>query len=197
MKRFDAAWKAASEFSMPMISSALTIIAAFLPLIFLLTGDTGEFIKSLPITIAIATACSLIVAFFFTPFLAFLFIKKGLKKNEKEEENKKKKFSLLNIIQKYFDKLINFSMKFKKTTLFIGLAVMILGVFLMKFPKQSFFPNAQRSQFVIQVIEPMDTKLEITNRDVKIIEEILKKDSSITSFSSFVGTSAPTLNPDS
>ena len=191
MKRFDAAWKAASEFSMPMISSALTIIAAFLPLIFLLTGDTGEFIKSLPITIAIATACSLIVAFFLTPFLAFLFIKKGLKKNEKEEENKKKKFSLLNFIQKYFDKLINFSMKFKKITLFIGLAVMILGVFLMKFPKQSFFPNAQRSQFVIQVIEPMDTKLEITNRDVKRIEEILKKDSSITSFSSFVGTSAP------
>jgi multidrug efflux pump subunit AcrB len=191
MKRFDAAWKAASEFSMPMISSALTIIAAFLPLVFILTGDTGEFIMSLPITIAIATSCSLIVAFFLTPFLAFLFIKKGLKKIEKEEENKKKKFSLLNFIQKYFDKLIDFSMSFKKTTLFIGLAVILLGVFFMKFPKQSFFPNAERNQFIIQVIEPMGTKLEITNGDVKKIEEILKKDESITSFASFVGTSAP------
>ncbi|MBT3174427.1 MAG: efflux RND transporter permease subunit [Lentimicrobiaceae bacterium] len=191
MKRFDAAWKAASEFSMPMISSALTIIMSFLPLVFVLSGDVGEFLMSLPITIAIATTCSLIVAFFLTPFLAFLLIKKGLKKDKKEDESKKKKFSLLNIIQISFDKLIDFSMGHKKITLFIGLAVIFLGVYFMKFPKQSFFPKAQRDQFVIQVMEPMGTKLEITNGDIKKIEDILKKDESITSFSSFVGTSAP------
>ncbi len=190
MKRFEAAWRSATEFSVPLFSSTLTIIMAFLPLIFILSGDTGEFLITLPITVTIAMSCSLVVAFFLTPYLAFLLIKKGLKKEEKEEE-KRKKFSPLLIIQQSFDHVINFSMKRKTITVFIGLAVIIFGVYFMKLPKQSFFPNAQRDQFIIQLIEPMGTKLEITNRDVQKIEKILKDDKNIKSFASFVGTSAP------
>ena len=190
MKRFEAAWRAATEFSIPLFSSTLTIIMAFLPLIFMLSGDTGEFLLTLPITVTIAMTCSLVVAFFLTPFLAFLLIKKGLKKEEAAEKAGKK-FSPLVIIQRTFDHVINFSMKRKTFTLVFGVAVILLGVYFMNLPKQSFFPNAQRGQFVIQLMEPMGTKLEITNADVRKIEKILQEDNNITSFASFVGTSAP------
>ncbi|MFC2106990.1 efflux RND transporter permease subunit [Bacteroidota bacterium] len=190
MKRFEAAWRSATEFSVPLFSSTLTIIMAFLPLIFILSGDTGEFLITLPITVTIAMLCSLVVAFFLVPYLAFLLIRKGLKKEENEEA-KHKKFSPLLIIQQTFDKVINFSMKRKAVTVIIGLSIILLGVYFMKLPKQSFFPNAQRDQFVIQVIEPMGTKLSVTDLDVKKIEKILKEDKNIKSFACFVGTSAP------
>ncbi|MCF8234241.1 MAG: efflux RND transporter permease subunit [Bacteroidales bacterium] len=187
MKRFEAAWRSATEFSVPLFSSTLSIIMAFLPLVFMLSGSTGEFLISLPVTVAIAMSCSLLVAYFLTPFLAFLFIRKGLKK----KDEKKKGFSFLNIIQNLFDHAIGWAMKRKAATIAIAIIAIVAGVFMMKLLKQQFFPNAERNQFVIQVFEPLGTKYDVTERDVSKIEEFLKKDSNITVFASFIGTSAP------
>lgn len=191
IKRFEAAWQSATEFSIPLISSTLSIIMAFLPLVFMLSGATGEFLITLPITVAISMICSLVVAFFLTPFLAYLFIRKGLKKKDPEGNKTKKKFSMLNAIQWIFDVSIEWAMKRKSITIILGVAMVIFGVLLFKAPKQQFFPDAQRNQFLIQVFEPMGTKLDVTLADVKKIEQVLAKDSLITAFASFTGTSAP------
>ena len=191
LSRYEAAWRSVNEFSIPLFSSTLTIIMAFLPLVFMLTGPTGQFLISLPITVAISMSCSLVVAFFLTPFLAFCFIKKGLKKNKNTTQKTKKKFSLLDIIQHIFDKGVNWAMQRRYTTIILAIAAIILGVLLMKLQKQEFFPSAQRSQFIIQIFEPLGTKLDITDADARKIEQILKSDSNITSFATFVGTSAP------
>lgn len=193
LSRFEAAWRSATEFSIPLFTSTLAIIMAFLPLVFMLSGATGQFLISLPVTVAISMTCSLIVAFFLTPFLAYLFIRKGLEKKIVETDSPKKKFSVLTIIQNIFDKGIEWA--FRRRTLTIGLAILtiILGVIFMNFPKQQFFPNAERSQFIIQIFEPLGTKLSITDADVKKIENILKKDTAITGFASFIGTSAPRI----
>ncbi len=191
LSRYDAAWKSATEFSIPLFSSTLSIIIAFLPLVFMLSGATGQFLITLPITVAIAMSCSLVVAYFLTPFLAFLFIRKGLKKDKINVDQPKKKFSMLNVIQSVFDKGIDWCMKRKTVTMIIALLTILLGVVMMKFPKQQFFPKAERNQFVIQVFEPLGTKYDVTLSDVKKIEEILEKDTNITAFASFVGTSAP------
>jgi len=187
MGRFEAAWRSATEFSVPLFSSTLAIIVAFLPLVFILSGATGEFLISLPVTVAISMTCSLIVAYFMTPLLAYLFIKKGLKEKKKKE----KKFSFLNIIQFLFNKSIDWAMKRKLLTVAVALVIVVCGILMMKLLKQQFFPMAERNQFVIQVFEPLGTRFDITNRDVKIIENILKKDTNITVFASFTGTSAP------
>ncbi len=196
ISRFDAAWQSATEFSIPLISSTLAIIMAFLPLVFLLTGATGEFLITLPITVAISMTCSLIVAFFLTPFLAYLFIRKGLASKEpvaKEGEisGKKKKFSLLGGIQHIFNGMIEWTMKRKILTIGLGAATLVMGVLIMSLPKQQFFPPAERSQFVIQLFEPLGTRFDVTASHVKLIEKILAKDQEITGFASFTGTSSP------
>ncbi len=188
MKRFEAAWKSASEFSVSLSSSTLSIIVAFLPLVFMLSGSTGQFLLSLPITVAISMSCSLVVAFFMIPFLAFVFIKKGLKK---DEDPGRKKFNVLDIIQGLFDQVVEWAMKRKALTIILGLLLVVLGALMFSIPKQQFFPDAQRNQFVIQVFEPMGTKFENTKADIQMIEDILLSDSNISSFASFIGTSAP------
>jgi len=123
--------------------------------------------------------------------LAFIFIKKGLDKKAEENKNEKKKFSVLNIIQSVFDKGIEWAFRRRSLTVILAVATVILGIFTMTLPKQQFFPNAQRNQFIIQVFEPLGTKINVTDADTRKIEKILVADSSITSFASFIGTSAP------
>ncbi len=63
---FEAAVKGAEEVMWPVISSSLTTIAAFLPLM-LLPGTVGQFMKVIPIAVAMALAASLFEALFILP----------------------------------------------------------------------------------------------------------------------------------
>lgn len=73
---FEAAKTAVGEIAVPIISSTLTTLAAFFPLIFW-TGLVGEFMKSLPITLIIVLTASLFYALIIVPVLAVKFFKKS------------------------------------------------------------------------------------------------------------------------
>ena len=66
--REEAAWRSATELAIPVLTATLTIICSFLPFL-TLSGTTGEFIRALPLTVAIALSTSFIVAMLLTPLL--------------------------------------------------------------------------------------------------------------------------------
>ena len=72
---FEAARYATGEIAVPIITSTLTTLAAFFPLLFW-QGIMGEFMKHLPITLIIALSASLFVALVINPVLASKFIKR-------------------------------------------------------------------------------------------------------------------------
>ena len=74
--RQEAAWRSASELAIPVLTATATIICSFLPFL-ILSGATGEFIRALPLTVAIALSTSFIVGMLLTPMLSQFFIKQG------------------------------------------------------------------------------------------------------------------------
>jgi len=64
--KFEAARLAVGEIAWPVITSTLTTIVAFLPLIFW-GGMMGEFMKFMPITLMVVLGASLLVALIFVP----------------------------------------------------------------------------------------------------------------------------------
>lgn len=64
--KFEAARLAVGEIAVPVITSTLTTIVAFLPLIFW-GGMMGEFMKYMPITLMVVLGASLLVALVFVP----------------------------------------------------------------------------------------------------------------------------------
>jgi multidrug efflux pump len=70
----DAAYKAMSEVSGPIIAIALTLIAVFVPLAFI-TGLSGQFYKQFALTIAISTVISAINSLTLSPALSSLLLK--------------------------------------------------------------------------------------------------------------------------
>jgi multidrug efflux pump subunit AcrB len=187
--RWTAAWRSASDLILPVFGATITIIASFLPLV-ILSGSVGEFILAMPLTVAISLATSFIVAMVFTPLLCYLFIKKGLHQHG-EDDKKKKKASLLDKMQLGYERLQQWSIKYPKVTIIssfipVGLSFLLFtnGV------RQKFFPAAERNQFVVELWMPTGTQLTKTEEAILKVQNVVQKDKRVTSFATFIGTSA-------
>jgi multidrug efflux pump subunit AcrB/outer membrane protein TolC len=187
--RVDAAWRCATEMFVPVLTATLTIIASFLPLL-IISGSAGEFIRALPITVAIALSVSFIVAVMLTPLLCRFFIRQGLHTHEAGEQTKEK-MSLLDRLQAVYNRGIVFFLKHKPLGVALGVAAFVGGVLLFRIVPQQFFPSAERNQFVIDVWLKPGARLEATDEVMRRIEHDLAKRSEVVKYSSFVGQSAP------
>jgi len=190
MDRWEAAWKSASELFIPILSATATIIFSFLPLMFTLHGIPNEFVSHLPPTIAIALGCSLLVALFLTPYLCYLFIHKGLKKDTTADE-KRKTVSVLDRIQRGFDRLVNLSFRFWPVTLTLAFASIGMAGWLGSKIPPEFLPIAERNQFNIELYMRAGSAVQETERAVDQIVALLEKDPRTRDVISFVGTSSP------
>jgi outer membrane protein TolC len=150
-----------------------------------------EFIIALPLTVMIALSSSFIVAMFLTPILCLTFIKKGLHDHSNGETQNKKKFSLLNMMQRGYDKTITWCMAHATITIIGCLSTLVLALILYGIVPQKFFPAAERSQFVIDLWMPTGTKLEKTEQTILKIQEMIKNDKRVVSYATFIGASSP------
>lgn len=184
---WHAAIKSAKELLTPIITATLAIMAAYIPLGFMVPGTAGEFMRPLPIVISIALIVSVLVAVLLVPYLDFVFIKKGLKKPDQEKKGK----SLLDILQGWFDTSLEWAFKNPKTIILGGIASIVLAVVLFKNLDQQMFPEMERNQFAIEVYLPTGSSLESTEQVVDSLEKVLMKDKRVTNVTSFIGTSSP------
>ena len=186
--RADAAWRSASELAIPVLTATLTIICSFLPFL-MLSGATGEFIRALPLTVAIALATSFIVAMLLTPLLSQFFIRHGL--HQPEGATKKKRRSPLEIMQTIYNRVIVVAMRWKAAAVALGVVAVAAGTFVLHRIPERFFPFAERDQFVIDVWLPEGWKVEATDDAVRRIEEVLRHEKEVINYTSFIGSSAP------
>lgn len=184
----DACWRCASEMAIPVLAATLTIIASFLPLL-LLSGASGEFIRALPIAVAVALSVSFVVAMMLTPLINGFFIKKGLHDPSVEQKNKKP--TALDHMQRYYNRIIVWAMEHRKKVLIAGVLTFIAGIGILSLVRQQFFPLAERDQFVMDVWLPEGTRINATDAAVRRIEEALRKQKEVRSYTSFVGSSLP------
>ena len=73
-ERRKACVSAAGDLAVPLLTSSLTTILAFMP-IMLLTGQTGEYAFSLPMVVTILLLSSWFLSMYMTPYLSYLFMK--------------------------------------------------------------------------------------------------------------------------
>jgi multidrug efflux pump subunit AcrB/outer membrane protein TolC len=187
--REEAAWRSATELAIPVLTATLTIICSFLPFL-MLSGATGEFIRALPLTVAIALVTSFLVAMVLTPLLARFFIRKGLHNAETAEQGKKHR-SPLELLQVIYNRVIVLAMRRKPMALAAGVFAVIGGALTLQHIPQRFFPFAERDQFVVDVWLPEGWKVEATDSAVRRIEAVLGHEKEVVNYTSFVGSSAP------
>ncbi|SPF53890.1 Acriflavin resistance protein [Candidatus Sulfopaludibacter sp. SbA4] len=188
LPRSEAAWRSASELAVPVLTATLTIICSFLPFL-ILSGATGEFIRALPLTVAIALSTSFLVGMLLTPLLSQFFIKKGL--HSPDAAAGKKRRSPLDIMQAVYNRVIAMAMNWKPAAVVLGVFAVAAGVFVLHRLPERFFPFAERDQFVADIWLPEGWKVEATEAAVKRIEDVLREEREVVNYTSFIGSSFP------
>jgi multidrug efflux pump subunit AcrB/outer membrane protein TolC len=186
----EAAERSASEMAVPVFTATLAIIVAFLPLLFL-TGSIGEFIKALPITVALSLSISYLVAMFLTPMMSKFLIRTGFVKEDHQDAGKAGKKTVLDDMQSDYNRLIVKAMQHKKGVLISTVIACVSGFALLALVPQRLFPTAERNQFVIDVWMPEGTKIETTDATVRRIEAVLAQEPLIKEYASDLGSSFP------
>src|SRR5579864_8936991 len=177
--REEAARRSATELAIPVLTATLTIICSFLPFL-MLSGATGEFIRALPLTVAIALSTSFIVAMLLTPMLSQFFIRKGL--HNAEGAGKKRRRSPLEIMQLIYNRVIVVAMNMKPVAIVLGVFAVVAGAFVLHRLPERFFPFAERDQFVVDVWLPEGWKVEATQSAVERIEAALQHEKEIVNY---------------
>jgi multidrug efflux pump len=161
-----AARDATNEVGMPVLTSTITTLFAFSPLV-LWPGVVGEFMKYLPITLIITLSASLFVAFVFNPVITSSFMKHDEKMKRLMGDR------LLNWLIVRYEKTLEWALKHRKTTLSIAVGLfffmfIIYGIFN---HGVEFFPDLEPTQAQIKIEAPIGTRLETSDNIVRKVEE--------------------------
>ncbi|MGB6328793.1 MAG: efflux RND transporter permease subunit [Halarcobacter sp.] len=182
----EASIESANELKIPLLTSALTTSAAFLP-IFLAKSSTGEYTNSIFKVVTITLLCSWVLALTLTPVLSKYFMKKDLQKEHKESH-----------FQTFYRSFLNLVLGNKAITVVIVVLIFAASLKVLEQVPKKFFPPSTESTFTAEISLPIGTAIETTKENVSKIEDYIKekymsqgKESEVLNFVSFIGQSAP------
>jgi multidrug efflux pump subunit AcrB/outer membrane protein TolC len=184
---WHAAMASAKELFIPTVTATLAIMAIYIPLGLMVPGTAGQFLDTFPIVVSITLIISILVATLLVPYLNFVFIKKGLKR----ERSSKKGKSFLDWLQGWYNVTLEKAFEHPKFVIGTGVAFIALAVILFKNTDQQLFPELERNQFAVEIYLPTGSSLESTAQIVDSMETVLNRDNRVTNVTSFVGTSSP------
>jgi multidrug efflux pump len=182
--KFRAATFAYTATAFPMLTGTLITAAGFLPVGFAKSG-TGEYVYSLFQVVGISLVLSWIVAVLFTPYIGFKLLKEDHHGHHDEDAVYQKGFYVK------FRKFIDFCLRRRGMVIAITLAAFVGSLALFKTVPQQFFPASDRPELMVDLWMPQASTFEASEREVRELEAILKKDEDIEAVTSFVGDGAP------
>lgn len=187
---FEAAKKGTAEIGLAVLATTFTIVAVFVPVAFM-PGIIGRFFYEFGLTVSIAVLISLFVAFTLTPMLSSRWLKaedEHLRLTKNPINNFLYYFNnAFNALNGYYRRLLGWSLRHRMIVLFGSIGVFFLSMFMAGLLGSEFFPNADRSEFFINVSAPAGSSLEKTDEICRSIEDYLKEQPEVANILTSIG----------
>ncbi len=189
--RVEAAELGADEVARAVIASTLTTLAAFFPILFW-PNVMGKFMAFLPKTVILALTASLFVALVVNPALCARF----LKLKEEKAGAKSRRHERHRVLQGY-DRLLRSALRRPGITILLAVLGLAASIILFVFwgAGTEFLPTTEPDRAIITVHAPAGTRLDVSDRLVRRVEEILGRYDVVEYYVSNVGSSAAAANP--
>lgn len=175
----EASFLGAKEQAIPVLSSTLTTIAAFAPLMSL-PGEAGEFAKSLPEVVIIALVSSFIVAMLVTPALASKFFKP--QNSEKDH---------LAGITNLYRKMVRTNIEYPMRSIIVIVMLLVVSMGLTRFIGVRMFPYVDKDIIYFNIQSEVSGDSEYTQKLVEEVEKILQNEPEIISTTSSIAGGLP------
>lgn len=171
---------AALEFARPLAGSSASTIVIFIPLAFL-GGVTGAFFKALALTMAAGLIISFLVTWLAVPILADHFL------NEKDA-NQKEGGAATDWFHGAYENLMRRLLKRPIWLLAVLLPLTVAGWIAYQRVGSGFMPSMDEGGFILDYRSPSGTSLTETDRLLRQVEDILKANPAVQTYSRRTGT---------
>jgi hydrophobic/amphiphilic exporter-1 (mainly G- bacteria), HAE1 family len=176
-----AAEKGGEQVAMPVLASSLATAVVFFPVIFLY-GVSQFLFTALALAVVFSLAASYIVALTVVPLFCAKMLKRpairdaalasrgwGQRFNEAFKDG-------FNRLLNAYERLLNFALRLPRTTVVASLLLFAASLAIYPIVGVSYFPRTDPSQFLINVKAPTGTRVEITEKLMAQVEDIIRQE---------------------
>jgi multidrug efflux pump subunit AcrB len=192
----EAVLKSTAQIQWAITSCTATTVLSYVPLVFI-KDVTGDFIRSMPLTVIFTLIASLFVAMTFTPLLFSIFVR--------PENPNKRKSEFINIlpsalqkveekfIQKAYRRILDYALSHNKTIVIVSIVIFLGSLSLFPFIGRSLFPKAEKPNLIININASKGTNLDKTDELAKYVESVLKSRDEVKNYTTNVGNGNPRI----
>lgn len=184
----EATLKATKQIGMAVLGCTVTLVIAFMPLVFMPEGS-GDFIRSLPLAVIFCVLASMFVSLTIIPFLT----SKLLKPHTGHPDGNIFMRALKKVIHGSYSRLLDKALQRPALTLIVTVIIFAGSIGVFKLIGFSLFPPSEKPQFMINITAPPQSNLPYTNSIAKQIEQSLKKEPLVKYFATNVGKGNPRI----
>jgi len=189
----QAAIDGTSKVSWAIVSGTVTTMLAFLPML-MIQSNTGDFIRSMPVTVVLVLLASLLVALTVTPLLASKLLMLTTAKNINSAA---KVQSLQHYVNRFAEHTYRnlLSTLMKKRALVITLSLVALFIMLSLFTQVgvSLFPKAEKSMLLINITTPANSSLAYTKTVMQQVSKHAQQYKLVDKVALNIGSSNPRI----
>jgi multidrug efflux pump subunit AcrB len=182
----EAAVTGTSSVGWAITSGTVTTMLAFLPML-MLASDTGDFIRSMPVTVVLVLLASLLIALTLTPLLASKLF------SPKESKVKTLQYYTNNFAQRHYTGLLSRLMNAKLLILILGFITLFAMASLFGQVGVSLFPKAEKPMLLIDVETPANSSLDYTHDVMHSMTGFLETQPYVDKVALNVGNSNPRI----
>ena len=193
MDRFEAALKGASEVGFTVLSISISLVAVFIPLLFM-GGIVGRLFREFAVTLSAAVMISLVLSLTMTPMLCAWFLRPNVGKGGEQGERRPGRVSRILErgyvrIERGYAVALDWALAMKPLVILLLVAVIGLTLYLYVVVPKGFFP--QQESPLIQAGVRADESVSFQSMQGKLqqVVGIIKKDHAVQSVVGFTGGS--------
>ncbi len=178
----DAAVRPAAATAWPLLGATFIAILAFMP-IYLARDDTGEYCESLFLVVAISLALSWIIAMTVTPVLCSLFLRIDKKRVGADP--------YAGPVYRNYRFVLEKALRNRTGALLIMVGLFCASAFGFGYVKQIFFPDSDRTQFMVEYWLPEGSRIDAVSEDIRKIERHIMEMPGVVNVTSCIGAGSP------
>lgn len=193
--RDTACTRGVDEVKIPILTSTLTTVASFIPLL-MMQGSGGKFARTLPILVSVALAVSFLVSLTVVPAMghSFLKLKNPNTKFKQQVRAISEKLHLNQVYQHimgWYQRCLNRCLHKPVLTILVFVALFAGSLTLLPSMGIQMFPPIERNQYVLDITVQDGSTVQHTMDVVNNISIYLEQDPSVQHFACAIGDGFP------
>ncbi|NQT26274.1 efflux RND transporter permease subunit [candidate division KSB1 bacterium] len=185
--RIESAVKGTSQVGWAVVSATATTLFAFIPII-LMRDVTGDFIRSMPVTVVYTLAASLLISLTLTPYLATKFLK-----IDRGSRQRPARRLMGGFIEGKYRRWLGYALDHPARILIVAGLVLVGSLGLFPLVGVSFFPKAEKPLLFVKVNTPAGSNLDRTDQAVHYVDSVLTQYPEIRNITANVGHGNPRI----